>query len=391
MTAHGVNEALTLPADHVGLYVHVPFCVRKCAYCDFASEAGGDGATVDAYLHALAREAATRRPLVTGPLHSVYIGGGTPTLLGGEGLRRLWDEVVALFPLLPDAEVTIEANPGTLSPAVLAVLAELPVTRVSLGVQSLQDEELRALGRIHTAQEARDAIRRLRGSVALPINVDLMYGLPGQTADSWAATLAGTLALGPEHLSVYSLMLEPGTPLAAAVDAGATAVPGEDESAGLGEQAALALAAAGYTTYEVSNAARPGAHSRHNLGYWLGRDYLGLGAAATSCMSGVRWRNAAGVADYTARAGAIGTAVAYAERLSARERLLERVMLGLRLRAGFAVDEAEAACGVTLEDVAGHAVARLQAEGLLAYEGAVLRLTDTGWPVANSVTARLME
>jgi oxygen-independent coproporphyrinogen-3 oxidase len=378
-----IDEPLSLPEAHLGLYVHVPFCVRKCAYCDFASEPLGGQA--EAYLDALAREAAGRRPLVDRPVASIYLGGGTPTALSGTQLRRLW-EMVAPFPRTDDAEITLEANPGTLTDDVLDALAALPLTRVSLGVQSFHAAELATLGRIHTPAQVGEAVAALRAIGVPQLNLDLMYGLPGQTPASWDASLAAALALAPDHLSLYALMVEDGTPLAAQVGAGILPLPGEEEETAMDAQAAARLDAAGYRRYEVSNAARPGRHSRHNLGYWLGRDYLGLGTAAVSCLDGVRWRNVAAVADYTARAAADVPVLDYVERLAPRPRLLERAMLGLRLRGGFDLAAAEAACGAML---ARDVLDVLQAEGLLARDGDMLRLTSAGFPVANQVTARL--
>ena len=344
----------------------------------------------DQYLDALAIEARHRRAACPRPLHSIFIGGGTPTMLTGAQLRRLWHEVIAPFPRTPEAEVSIEANPGTFSADVLAALAEIPLTRVSIGVQSLHADELALLGRIHTPAEVADAVAAVRAIGIPQINLDLISALPGQTAARWAETVRQALALRPDHLSLYSLMLEEGTPLTAQVEAGQLTLPGEEEEEAMARATDALLAAAGFHLYEVSNAAPSGRHSRHNLGYWLGRDYLGLGPAATSTLGAARWRNTADVAAYLARVQAQETAVEYAERLSAAERLLERVMLGLRLRDGFDLAEAEADCGCTLDALAHATVDALQHEGLLALLGGHLRLTSTGFPLANMVVSRLM-
>lgn len=382
---------LTLPDDHLGLYLHVPFCARKCAYCDFPSQPCGDDPSLpDRWLDALAAEADLRRALVTRPLGSVYIGGGTPTVLSAAQLRRLW-AIVATLPRHPGAEVSIEANPGTLTAGVLEALAAMPLTRVSLGAQSYQPNELAALGRIHTPEAvdaAAAAVRALPGGPAL--NIDLMYGLPGQTVASWSDTLRSALALQPAHLSLYALIVEDGTPLAAGVAAGEIPLPGEEDELAMEAVAADALRAAGYAWYEVSNAAQPGRHSRHNLGYWLGRDYLGLGPSAVSTLGALRWRNTPDAAEYADRAANGRPVVCYSERLRGPERLLERVMLGLRLRAGFKLPAAEAACGCRLAEIAGPALDALRADGLLEMDGAVLRLTPAGYPLANAVLARLM-
>lgn len=382
---------LTLPEDHLGVYIHVPFCVRKCAYCDFPSQPlCADPALVDRYLEGLATEIARRREELSRPFSSLYIGGGTPTALNGAQLRRLWAAIASL-PWQANAEVSIEANPGTLNAETLDALAEMPLTRVSLGAQSLQPAELAALERIHSPDDVEEAVAAIRSLDRNPqVNIDLMYGLPGQTTATWTATLRRALPLAPEHLSLYALIVENGTPLAEKVAAGITAPAGEEEEIAMEDIAAELLADAGYAYYEVSNAAWPGAHSRHNLGYWLGRDYLGFGPSAVSAVGAVRWRNMPDAALYTERAKNGEPVVCYSERLSAAERLLERVMLGLRLRGGFDLYAAEDACGRRLTEIAGKALDALCAEGLLEQDGAVLRLTPTGYPLANSVVARLM-
>lgn len=382
---------LTLPDDHLGLYIHVPFCVRKCRYCDFASQPlAGQAALVDQYLEALICEAARVRAACPRPVHSIFIGGGTPTVLTGPQLARLWREVVAPFPRVPQAEITLEANPGTLTPEVLAVLRDLPLTRISLGVQSFHADELALLGRIHTAEAVYASVAAVRQAGIPQLNLDLMYALPGQTAARWRESLRQALALRPEHLSLYALILEDGTPLAAQVAAGLCPAPDEEEEEEMTADTTALLAEGGLSLYEVSNAARPGTASRHNLGYWLGRDYLGLGPAATSALGAVRWRNTTDVAEYAARALAGRPVTAYLERLSAPARLLERVMLGLRLRAGFNLADAETDCGCMLTALAGDAERQLQEEGLLARDGAILRLTPAGYPLANAVVTRLM-
>jgi oxygen-independent coproporphyrinogen-3 oxidase len=382
----------TLPVDHLGLYVHIPFCVRKCRYCDFASQPlSANPSLPERYLAALACEAELRREEIDRPLQSIFIGGGTPTLLSGKQLRRLWRETLAPFPRKPDAEITLEANPGTLSDDVLQALAELPLTRVSLGMQSAHADELAMMGRIHVYQDVVDAVRALRGIGIPHINLDLIYALPGQTAARWTETLRCALDLAPDHLSLYALMLEEGTPLAAQVAAGSLPDPSEQEEEMMTGESQRMLAEAGFTRYEVSNAARPGGVCRHNLGYWLGRDYLGLGASAVSTVRGVRWRNLPDAASYTERLHAGRPVIAYAERLSAPARLLEHVMLGLRLRGGFDLAAAEIACGCRLRDMAPAAFAVAQRDGLLVDADGVLRLTDTGFPIANTIVAGLME
>ncbi len=372
---------VSLAGDHLGLYIHVPFCVRRCCYCDFSS--GTDFSCVDEYLAALAREAEDWRGLT---VSSVYLGGGTPTALSVAQLRTLWQTVVGQFVIAPGAEVTLEANPGTLTPEMLVLLGELPLTRVSLGAQSFDPRELALLGRIHGPAEIDAAVYAVK-ALGVQVSIDLMYALPGQGVAEWAENLRHALALQPDHISLYSLTLEPGTPLAAQVAAGELPAQEEDIEQEMYALTSELLADAGMALYEVSNAARPGYHSRHNLGYWLGRDYLGLGAAAVATVAGVRRRNAADTTDYIARMGEYGTATVYAERLSAQARLLERVMLGLRLRDGFSLADAEVECGATLPPAP---LQQLLDDGLLERDGDDIRLSPRGFPLANDVVARLM-
>ena len=213
-------------------------------------------------------------------------------------MRRLWQEVIAPFPRTTDAEITLEANPGTLGDDVLALLAELPITRVSLGVQSFATEELALLGRIHTPDDAEDAVHAVRRAGITAVNLDLMYALPAQRVPAWTSTLQRALSLQPDHLSCYALIREEDTPLSRQIAAGLCPLPDEEEEEQMMAVTAALLTGAGMVQYEVANAARPGAHSRHNLGYWLGRDYLGLGLAAVSACGAVRRRNTADLAAY---------------------------------------------------------------------------------------------
>jgi len=338
------------------------------------------------YLRALAREAELRLGEIERPVHSVYIGGGTPTMLAPAELVRLWDEVVAPFSLLPDAEVSLEANPGTLTIEHAEALASLPVTRVSLGAQSFLPAELAMLGRLHSPEEVEESARLLRAAGIPGLNLDLMYGLPGQTAAGWGESLRRALALQPEHLSCYSLITEEETPLTAEIEAGVLTLPGEEEETGMAALTEGLTAEHGLARYEVSNSARPGRECRHNVGYWLGRDYLGLGPAAVSCIGGVRWRNVDAAGDYATRIADGAPAVSFAERLSGESRLLEWVMLGLRLRDGFDLAAAEAECGCALQ---ADPMDVLIDSGLLERNGDRLCLTPAGYPLANQVVARL--
>ena len=381
--------------DHrwFGVYAHVPFCLSRCHYCDFVTYTGMEGLRRP-YAAALLEEAALAAealgpapPVVT----SVFVGGGTPTLLQAGELARLLARLRALLPFAPDAEVTVEANPETVDAAVADGLAAAGCTRVSMGAQSFDDRVLATLGRAHDAARVGRAVAALRAAGVPALNLDLIYGCPGEPAASWAATLEAAVALGPEHLSAYALTVEPATRFGRLVATDRMAEPDEDLLADRYETACAALAAAGYAHYEVSNWARPAgppgslpAHaSRHNLTYWRRGRYLGLGAGAHEFDGTMRRWNAPGVPEYLAAAGQGRRPTAGQERLDPGQARFEA--LALRLRTADGLDPREAAAlGV---DPAG-AAAELRAAGLLA-PGPRLRPTERGMFLHGELVARL--
>ncbi len=285
--------------ETTGLYIHIPFCIRKCAYCDFNSYAG-EQSLFGPYLRALRREMALYASIDhPGPGHgnapaaaggvcqTLYVGGGTPTVLPADDLCALVRDAEAMFGLPGDAEITVEANPGTVDEAALRALAAAGVNRLSLGVQSLDPHMLRILGRIHDADQARRAVFDARAAGIENLNLDLIFGLPGQGLSVWQEDLEGILALEPDHLSLYALTVEEGTPLAASIGTGALPSPDPDLAAEMYEWAEERLARDGWDHYEISNWARPGYACRHNLIYWRNEPYLGLGAGAHSSFPGM--------------------------------------------------------------------------------------------------------
>jgi len=373
--------------DRFGVYVHVPFCSSRCHYCDFVTYTGMEGLRRP-YAAALLAEAnlavaalGPAPPTVT----SVFVGGGTPTLLPTGDLARVLDRLRALLPHAPGAEVTVEANPETVDRAVADGLAAAGVTRVSMGAQSFDDRVLAALGRTHGAARVGEALAVLRAAGVPAVNLDLIYGCPGEDDASWAATLAAAVALGPEHLSAYALGIEPATRFGRLVAAGRMTAPDDDLLADRYEAACTALAAAGYAHYEVSNWARGLGHaSRHNLTYWRRGRYLGLGAGAHEFDGATRSWNVAGVPAYLQAVRAARRPTAGRERLDAAEARFEA--LALRLRTADGLDPAEArVLGV---DPAGAPAAELRDAGLLA-SGPRLRLTERGMFLHGEVVARL--
>jgi len=380
-------EAPLVDRDHFGVYVHVPFCSSRCHYCDFVTYTGMEGLRRP-YAAALLAEAdlavaalGPAPPTVT----SVFVGGGTPTLLPTGDLARVLDRLRALLPHAPGAEVTVEANPETVDRAVADGLAAAGVTRVSMGAQSFDDRVLAALGRTHGAARVGEALAVLRAAGVPAVNLDLIYGCPGEDDASWAATLAAAVALGPEHLSAYALGIEPATRFGRLVAAGRMTAPDDDLLADRYEAACTALAAAGYAHYEVSNWARGLGHaSRHNLTYWRRGRYLGLGAGAHEFDGATRSWNVAGVPAYLQAVRAAQRPTAGRERLDAAEARFEA--LALRLRTADGLDPAEArVLGV---DPAGAPAAELRDAGLLA-SGPRLRLTERGMFLHGEVVGRL--
>ena len=369
-----------------GVYVHVPFCLARCHYCDFVTYTGMEGLRRP-YAAALLEEAALavaalgpEPPVVT----SVFVGGGTPTLLPPGDLARLLDRLRELLAFAPGAEVTVEANPETVDAAVAAGLAGAGVTRVSMGAQSFDGRVLAALGRVHDAARVEAAVATLRAAGVPALNLDLIYGGPGEDDRSWSATLEAAVALGPEHLSAYALTIEPATRFGRLVAAGRMAEPAEDDLADRYDTACAALAGAGYAHYEVSNWARPTHASRHNLTYWRRGRYLGLGAGAHEFDGTTRRWNVAGVPAYLEAVNGHRRPTEGQERLDPDQARFEALALRLRTVDGLGPDEARA-LGV---DPAGEEADHLRTAGLLA-PGPGLALTEKGMYLHGEVVARL--
>ena len=387
------------------LYIHIPFCRQRCAYCDFNTYSGLL-ALRPTYVEVLRRELrarAERYPHITGT--TLYFGGGTPSLLPPDMVRALIDDARQHLALVQDAEITLEANPGTVDAASLAALREAGVNRLSLGVQSAHDDELRLLGRIHTWDEAVAAIAAARQADFDNLSLDLMYGLPGQSLARWQATIERALALAPEHLSLYALTVEDETPLARAIEAGAVPSPDPDLAADMYLWASETLCAAGFWQYEISNWARghhpatvvwelpPGGRtegispwvSRHNLVYWRNQSWLGLGAGGYSWLEGRRWSNVLHPAAYI-RAGQAGEWPAVdVEVISPELERAETLMMGLRLAEGVTDHDFRARFGVGLAEVYGATIASLAEAGLVLWDGRCLRLSPRGRLLGNQV------
>ncbi len=371
-----------------GIYVHLPFCRRKCLYCDFISYAGCSTATMEAYAAAVCREIASGK-LGDQPVSaaaSIYFGGGTPSLLPAAALQKIVTALRKYGYWRSPAEATIEVNPGTVTAAKLRELRALGFDRVSIGIQSLNDGELRALGRIHTAGEALATLDWARQAGFQRISADVMYGLPGQTPSSLQQSLERLAEENPEHLSVYSLILEEGTPLAAMVQRGEIRLPGEEAQEEMSALVGNILAARGYRRYEISNYARDGGESRHNQIYWHYWPYAAFGAAACAFDGRCRRTGAAGVEDYIAQAER--RKFCYAEEaLDAEQRLGEFMFMGLRMAQGVSLIEAQERFHVDVLHKYGRAMRKWLEVGLLCHDAGEqrLRLSARGMELGNQI------
>ena len=378
-----------------GLYIHFPFCLKKCLYCDFNSSAS---ARLDPneYIGELLKEMELRQATLSEPATAptLYFGGGTPSLMAPEQVGRLIDCAAARFGLETDAEVTLEANPGTLTPQKLSGYRAAGVNRLSLGVQSLEDRLLTQLGRVHTAAEALSGFEAARRAGFANISIDLMHSLPGQSLPQWREALKRGIDLGAEHVSAYALSVEGGTPFSRLFAAGELPLPGEEEAAQMFEVTAELLDAGGYRQYEISNFARPGFHSRHNGAYWSRESYLGFGAGAHSLLNpdglGRRWKNAGELPSYCGALRRGNIPEQDLELLTLEDAVSESFFLGLRVLDGVDLGRLEALYGTAplarhLAEAAG-----LVARGALIREGNRIRLAPDMVILANGIFARFL-
>ena len=371
------------------IYIHIPFCRQKCRYCDFASFPLAESqSAAEAYPRAVLAEAAIyarQNPHWQQPLQSVFIGGGTPTALPAEELCRILTGIAAFWPLAAGAEITVEANPGTVDEAYFCRLQQAGVNRISLGAQSFDPGLLQAMGRIHSAPEIGQAVAAARKAGISSLNLDLIYGLPGQTLANWQDTLAAAIALGVPHIAAYGLKVEAGTPWGRDLAAGRIIVPDQDRSAEMLEMAIGSLTGAGFGHYEISNFARPGFDSRHNKVYWQNGDYLGLGVAAASHFGRSRWTNQQTLEAYLADIAAGRRPVAEKEDLDQPTALAETVFLELRLLAGIDLAAFQRRWGVDLRRRYPEELARLQVQQLVEIVDNHLKLTRRGLFLGNDV------
>ena len=373
----------------LGLYLHIPFCRSKCIYCDFYSLPSAED-QMDRYVSALCRHLIETAPQAAPyTVDTVYFGGGTPSYLGVKRLKKLLKAVEKDYSLSREAEVTMEANPDSLRDwRDVRALRRAGVNRISLGVQSTDDAELKTIGRVHTFAQVREAVDAVRRGGVKNLSLDLIYGLPDQTMERWQATLAQAADLGPEHLSCYGLKVEEGTPLWRMRES--LVLPDDDLQADMYLWAVDFLARRGYEQYEISNFARPGFASRHNLKYWTLQEYAGFGPGAHSDFGGVRYAFVRDLAAYCAGVESGGSILSESERISDRERHREYLMLGLRTAAGISRRAFESRCRTSFDPIEG-VLEKLAAPGYARKEGDRWRLTPVGFLVSNQIIGQALE
>jgi oxygen-independent coproporphyrinogen-3 oxidase len=378
---HNDNKYPNVASSSSALYLHFPFCRRKCNYCSFVSYQCRE-ADIPAYIDALKQELALRA--AGKHIRTIYFGGGTPSLLSPDQFEDIISTIRSLCNVDKEAEITIEANPGTVDEPYLAAIRRIGINRISLGVQSLDDGELALLGRIHTAGEARKAVQLAQNAGFTNLNIDLIYGIPGQTLLNWKNTLAEAIKLNAEHLSLYALSLEGDEPLSLAIERGELPAVNPDLCAEHYELAEDSLAEHGYHHYEISNWAKTGYECRHNLVYWRNESYIGVGAAAHSYLDSHRFATTKDINEYLDIFLNNAQSVPdMNEEIGSELQLAEAIILGLRLSQGVNVDDIYSRFGVNLLTHYAGQVNNLTGSGLLEFAEGQIRLTRRGRLLGN--------
>ena len=374
-----------MTTEPIGIYVHTPFCIKKCNYCDFCSFPISDFEKREEYIKALILEIASYggREIT---VDSVFFGGGTPSLLRPEEIKKIVCELKHSFQILPDAEFTLEANPKTVSEENLLLYRELGVNRISIGLQSIHENEQKMLGRTHNFDDFLTSYELVRASGISNVNVDLMYGIPEQTLDSFEKTLRRVLALSPEHISLYGLILEEDTPLFSLHRQNRLTLPTEDEECDMYSLAARILAEAGYSHYEISNYARVGYECRHNLKYWNNMEYIGVGVSAYSNFGNRRYGNSRDISEYIS-----DYSLKYdVTESDAETERYDYVMLGLRLKDGISLSEYKKRFSSDFIMENEEQINSFLSGGFMQISGDRLSLTERGFYVSNTILTALL-
>ena len=372
-----------MTTDAIGLYVHVPFCLRKCNYCDFCSFDYLSDGQRKSYVEILCREILSYKEKGLS-VDSIFFGGGTPSLLTNDEFRRIVAAIKESFRVLSDTEFTVEVNPKTLDASKASCFKAQGVNRISIGLQSIHENELKILGRIHSYHDFKASYEIARQAGITNVNIDLMYGISEQTMDSFRETLDRVLALSPEHISLYGLMLEEGTPFWKMKES--LSLPSEDRECDMYYFATHRLREKGYRHYEISNYSRSGSECRHNLKYWQDREYIGVGVSAYSYFRGVRFGNSRNIDSYI---NDFSKEREY-DTLDADSAAYEYAMLGLRLSDGISLKEYERLFSKNFLDGRTEVLDRLCGAGYLSFDGDSLALTESGFYVSNAILTELL-
>lgn len=369
----------------LGVYIHIPFCLKKCAYCDFCSFSGVDPTVKDDYISVLCLQIKEAREMTRGyTVDTVYFGGGTPTLLDTDQFERIFEALHETFDISPGAEITSECNPATADRKYFAFLRGLGVNRLSVGVQSTDPAELKLLGRVHGREDAFRAFGDARAAGFDNLSADLMFGIPGQTRESFGRSLAEVLDLGICHLSAYGLILEPGTEFYKNREK--LALPDEDTEYTMYKDAVALLASHGLKRYEISNFAYPGMESRHNLKYWHRDEYLGFGASAHSLFCERRFCAPPSIEEFNS-----GRFEKSSENISLHDAACEFVMLGMRLESGFSESELSERFGVSIDELSGGRLEKYIDEGFVVRKNGRCAFSDKGFYVSNTVLSDILD
>ncbi len=375
----------------IEIYIHIPFCLQKCRYCDFLSYAASDE-TKEKYLKALVEEMTYyAKDYAEYEVDTIFIGGGTPSCIDAKWIEKIMECIRMNYKCNSDWEVSMEANPGTVTKEKLECYKRAGINRISFGLQSAHNEELQMLGRIHTYEEFEESFRLARETGFANINVDLMSALPGQNLRSYKETLSKVIELEPEHISAYSLIVEEGTDFYNNMEWLESVLPSEDEEREMYTYTGEFLASKGYLRYEISNYAKPGMECRHNVGYWRRKDYVGFGLGAASCVNNVRFCNTSDMSEYVSEKtdGDWMTICKNVQSLSKEEQMEETMFLGLRMTEGVDVFEFEKAFGDSVQNVYENVLEKCKEEGLLSV-GEYVSLTSRGIDVSNYVMAQFL-
>lgn len=371
----------------LSLYLHIPFCIRKCLYCDFLSAPDSEG-LIEHYTDALIAELRNGKTAYQdNQVVTVFFGGGTPSLLSGDLVSKLMDCIRQCYHLAEDAEISMEMNPGTVTKESLLAYKAAGINRISIGLQSANDEELRCLGRIHSFDDFLMAWNLAKEAGFTNRNIDLMEGIPNQSLASFEKTLRSVAALHPEHISAYSLIVEEGTPFYEKYNRG-VGLPDEDTERAMYEMTGRILGECGYSRYEISNYAKEGFASRHNIGYWTGRAYVGFGIGASSYVNHTRWKNIADLHTYLSLCenASFAELMTEKENLTKQDEMAEFMFLGLRLMCGVSKQEFERRFHTSMDAVYKAVLEKHEKEGLLV-NGDIVMLTNEGISVSNYVMA----